>query len=62
MDDDNDTKVVGFTRPGLKKTLQQCIHNLKSFKPSDFVLGHRGAALQFPEHTDRSHDAASWAY
>ena len=59
MDDENDTKVVGFTRPGLKKTLQQCIHNLKAFKPSDFVLGHRGAALQFPEHTDRSHDAAS---
>ena len=60
MDDDDDSnEVVGFTRPQLKETLQKCAHNLKTFYPSDFVLGHRGAALQFPEHTDRSHDAAS---
>lgn len=43
----------------LKSTLQKCALNIKSFRPSNFVLGHRGAALQFPEHTDRSHDAAT---
>ncbi|KAL7530774.1 hypothetical protein ACHAXR_003667 [Thalassiosira sp. AJA248-18] len=61
-DDDDDTNPnnnIGFVRPDLKETLQKCAHKLKSFQPSDFVLGHRGAALQFPEHTDRSHDAAS---
>eukprot|EP00986_Skeletonema_menzelii_P003273 scaffold981_cov144-Skeletonema_menzelii.AAC.5 len=50
MDDSN---------PELKSTLQKCSMNIKSFRPSNFVLGHRGAALQFPEHTDRSHDAAT---
>ncbi|KAL9184737.1 hypothetical protein ACHAXT_012707 [Thalassiosira profunda] len=58
MDDDNDSSVK-FKRPGLKETLQKCANTLKSFRPSDFVLGHRGAPLQFPEHTDRSHDAAT---
>ena len=43
----------------LKNTLQKCALNIKSFRPSDFVLGHRGASLQFPEHTDRGHDAAT---
>eukprot|EP00984_Skeletonema_dohrnii_P013081 scaffold5388_cov151-Skeletonema_dohrnii-CCMP3373.AAC.1 len=47
------------SNPELKRTLQKCTLNIKSFRPSDFVLGHRGAALQFPEHTDRSHDAAT---
>jgi len=47
------------SNPELKRTLQKCALNIKSFRPSDFVLGHRGAALQFPEHTDRSHDAAT---
>lgn len=56
MDDDPN---IGFVRPGLKETLQKCVATLKSFQPSDFVLGHRGAPLQFPEHSDRSHDAAS---
>ena len=47
------------SNPELKSTLQKCALNIKSFRPSNFVLGHRGAALQFPEHTDRSHDAAT---
>jgi len=47
------------SNPELKSTMQKCALNMKSFRPSDFVLGHRGAALQFPEHTDRSHDAAT---
>jgi len=47
------------SNPELKSTLQKCALTIKSFRPSDFVLGHRGAALQFPEHTDRSHDAGT---
>jgi len=43
----------------LKRALSQCADTIKTFKSSDFVLGHRGAALQFPEHTHRSHHAAS---
>lgn len=43
----------------LKEELGQCADRIEVFRPSDFVLGHRGAALQFPEHTTRSHDAAS---
>jgi len=43
----------------LKQELGQCADRIDVFRPSDFVLGHRGAALQFPEHTTRSHDAAS---
>ncbi|PVH93468.1 PLC-like phosphodiesterase [Periconia macrospinosa] len=33
----------------LKQKLQSCSEG--PFKPSDFVFSHRGAALQFPEHT-----------
>lgn len=29
------------------------------FKRSDFSIGHRGAALQFPEHTKESYEAAA---
>ena len=30
-----------------------------AFEPSDFSIGHRGAALQFPEHTQESYEAAA---
>ena len=43
----------------LKQELGRCADQIDVFRPSDFVLGHRGAALQFSEHTTRSHDAAS---
>lgn len=43
----------------LKEKLQQCIENKKSYYSSDFSLGHRGAALQFPEHTKESYVAAA---
>ena len=33
----------------LKETLKQCENG--PFYKSDFSIGHRGAALQFPEHT-----------
>ena len=41
----------------LKSTLRQCAGG--PFKPSDFSIGHRGAALQFPEHTKESYQAAA---
>jgi glycerophosphoryl diester phosphodiesterase len=44
--------------PGpLKKALQQCSEN--RLKKTEFSIGHRGAALQFPEHTKESYEAAA---
>jgi glycerophosphoryl diester phosphodiesterase len=44
--------------PGpLRTTLQKCSE--KSLKKTDFSIGHRGAALQFPEHTKESYQAAA---
>ncbi len=40
----------------LKQKLQQCTG---PFHKSDFSIGHRGAALQFPEHTKESYQAAA---
>ncbi|KAF2262992.1 glycerophosphoryl diester phosphodiesterase family protein [Lojkania enalia] len=40
----------------LKHALQRCSEG--PFKPSDFVIAHRGAPLQFPEHTLESYTAA----
>ncbi|KAF2247576.1 PLC-like phosphodiesterase [Trematosphaeria pertusa] len=40
----------------LKKKLQSCSEG--PFKPSEFVFAHRGAPLQFPEHTKESYTAA----
>lgn len=41
----------------LKKKLSSCENG--PFKRSDFSIGHRGAALQFPEHTVESYKAAA---
>ena len=41
----------------LKRKLKQCEN--KTFKPSLFSIGHRGAPLQFPEHTRESYEAAA---
>lgn len=41
----------------LKERLQSC--NAHHLKPSDFSIGHRGAPLQFPEHTLESYVAAA---
>ncbi len=41
----------------LKRELQQCSEG--PFRKSDFSIGHRGAALQFPEHTRESYTAAA---
>lgn len=40
----------------LKDKLAACANN--TFTKSDFSIGHRGAALQFPEHTKESYVAA----
>lgn len=40
----------------LKKKLQSCSEG--PFKVSDFTISHRGAPLQFPEHTKESYSAA----
>ncbi|QIB51974.1 glycerophosphodiester phosphodiesterase family protein [Pseudomonas sp. OIL-1] len=41
----------------LKQTLQACRSD--PMKPTDFSIGHRGAPLQFPEHTLESYVAAA---
>ncbi len=41
----------------LKRTLQKCGDG--PFRKSDFSIGHRGAPLQFPEHTRESYEAAA---
>ncbi|WP_079253873.1 glycerophosphodiester phosphodiesterase family protein [Endozoicomonas arenosclerae] len=42
----------------LKETLQAC-SKIKRFRKSDFSIGHRGAPMQFPEHTRESYEAAA---
>jgi glycerophosphoryl diester phosphodiesterase len=44
---------------GLKKKLQQCMDRRNHYKKNDFSIGHRGAPLQFPEHTKESYVAAA---
>jgi glycerophosphoryl diester phosphodiesterase len=41
----------------LKRKLQSCAEG--PFQRTDFSIGHRGAALQFPEHTKESYLAAA---
>jgi len=41
----------------LKQALQEC--NAGPFFKSEFSIGHRGAPLQFPEHTEESYRAAA---
>jgi len=41
----------------LKAQLQQCTDG--PFVKTDFSIGHRGAPLQFPEHTKESYEAAA---
>ena len=41
----------------LKDKLAKCSEG--PFKKTDFSIGHRGAALQFPEHTKESYEACA---
>ena len=43
----------------LKRKLQSCAQRTRVYRPSDFSIGHRGAPLQFPEHTRESYEAAA---
>ena len=49
--------LVDQMKAGARKTaLRQCAG---PFRRTDFSIGHRGAALQFPEHTKESYEAAA---
>jgi hypothetical protein len=50
--------VNDMTDSPLKQQLLTCT-NRESFKRTQFSIGHRGAALQFPEHTQQSSNAMS---
>lgn len=43
----------------LKYLLKGCAQHRRYFKQDDFSIGHRGAPLQFPEHTKESYEAAA---
>ena len=43
----------------LKRELQACAARDKKYESTLFSIGHRGAALQFPEHTVESYTAAA---
>ena len=43
----------------LKRRLQACVRDITAYRPSEFSIGHRGAPLQFPEHTRESYEAAA---
>ncbi len=49
--------VQGMDDGKLKNKLLQCENG--PFYRTDFSIGHRGAALQFPEHTKASYEAAA---
>jgi len=46
-----------LTAGPLKRQLQSCAD--RPLRRTDFSIGHRGAALQFPEHTQESYEAAA---
>lgn len=43
----------------LKTRLQACAAERDTYEPTEFSIGHRGAPLQFPEHTRQSYVAAA---
>jgi len=43
----------------LKRSLQACAANRDGYERKQFSIGHRGAALMFPEHTKESYTAAA---
>ena len=49
--------VAGMDDGALKSRLASCEN--QRFRRTDFSIGHRGAALQFPEHTRESYEAAA---
>ena len=51
--------VADMDEGALKDTLTQCANTKTVFKKADFSIGHRGAPMQFPEHTKESYEAAA---
>ena len=51
--------VDDMTDGELKRELQSCAARRNTFSRTDFSIGHRGAAMQFPEHTKESYEAAA---
>ena len=49
--------VADMAESPLKAKLQSCANG--PFMKTDFSIGHRGAAMQFPEHTKESYEAAA---
>lgn len=43
----------------VKQALEECARSPRPMQASDFSIGHRGAPLQFPEHTEESYRAAA---
>jgi len=43
----------------LKRELSHCAERIENYEVSGFSIGHRGAPLQFPEHTKESYLAAA---
>jgi glycerophosphoryl diester phosphodiesterase len=41
----------------LKNKLAACVASIESYRHHDFSIGHRGEALQVPEHTQESYEA-----
>jgi glycerophosphoryl diester phosphodiesterase len=50
--------VSDMSESPLKQKLLACT-NKESFKRTQFSIGHRGASLMFPEHTQQSYEAAA---
>lgn len=48
-----------MTDSALKDRLDLCAATTKKFRKQVFSIGHRGAPLQFPEHTEESYRAAA---
>jgi glycerophosphoryl diester phosphodiesterase len=51
--------VADMDKGPLKQALQECTSQQRPQHASDFSIGHRGAPLQFPEHTEESYRAAA---
>lgn len=49
--------IEGMDRGALKQRLQRCAEKL--VRRTDFSIAHRGAPLEFPEHTKESYEAAA---
>ncbi len=51
--------VNDMTESPLKQELQACAAKRVNYVRSQFSIGHRGAPMQFPEHTKESYEAAA---